>query len=494
MRQLHIVAIAVACVFTMSLDGEAQVQQSRQNALQDSARFRSAEWEVVPIVRLDSSKTADTMAVRDIRSVHWLGPSRLVYQGRLARGGKWALFGVVDGVTKRLMVSGEEFREPDGRKTKIDLRYSRVVAGPGSIAVVANIDSRSPNAILASDGATWRRVLMVKDTLTLDGKPITVDGFALREVAPDGALHLSILAKAQNVSGMVRLTGNVLERLLLQGDSIAGVEPFDFDYQLRGGFGLSGLPTGVRVFKPLSGGGWVAIVRRNQGSGRYVEHILTSVGQAPRELMRTKPFGSRQSHDSIGFIAVSPTGEVLLERGAEIGLVGADGAWRPLLGPADIRHNEGYRLGDVAWLDQRSSRAILSVWLLRTSVSSSTSGISVMRTRSLWPKLFYFDGSGATEVRADTTVRADAAFVSWDPSPIASNVPGYDEGVIVDQRLSATGTTAAMFFDTERRTFVPAPAFRTTVGDIGLESLIAWNNDNEAIVRHAGGLALLRRQ
>jgi len=478
----------VALLVTMPLDGAAQVQQSRSTVLRDSARFRGAEWEVVPIVRLDSSKTTDTMAVREVRRVYWLAPGRLVYEGRLAKGGKRALFGVVDGVTRRLVVSGQEFTEPDGRKKKINLDQI-IHSGPGFIAMVVAVEKRS--ALFVTDGALWRHVLMQRDTITLAGTAAEVDHFALIDFERDCSLLLRFSSRAQQLYGIVRLTNRRADRVLMQDDSLPGIARLPYQQER-----LFGLPYGVMEFIPRKEGRWLAVVRTHEG-GKYVEHVVLSDGSNPaRVLLRTEPFGMREENsNSIRFVALSPAGEVVLQRGQSIGVIGADGTWRPLLGPEDVRDEGGFALRDVAWIDRRSSRGLLSIWLSETSTSVSSQGsLTVSHMWSPWPKLYYFDGTRATEVRADTTMRADGVFTSMSPSAVVHSVPGYDEGVILHHPLVLARTASPMFFDAERSAFAPAPAFRTGAGDIGLQSLVAWNGDNEAIVRLDGGLALVRRQ
>ena len=112
--------LAFACLALAALNvatpTSAQAQQSRPTLLGDSLRFRGAEWELVPIVSIDSSPSADTMAVRQIGRAFWLAAGRFVYEGRTTLTKKWALFGHVDGRPTRLAVSAWSFwRRMDAR-------------------------------------------------------------------------------------------------------------------------------------------------------------------------------------------------------------------------------------------------------------------------------------------------------------------------------------------------------------------------------------------
>jgi len=201
------------------------------------------------------------------------------------------------------------------------------------------------------------------------------------------------------------------------------------------------------------------------------------------ELWRTEPFS--KDYEGIGFIAALPAGALILEYGQAIGVVEAGGPWRPLLTASEIKppKNGGYALLDVTWLDPRSNRALLSVWPYQWEG---------YRLYALWPTQYYYDGTRVAEVRADPGPGLVNAFSNLPPQPVARRVPGYDEGVIVHHPLLFKATSVAAYFDPDRAAFVPAPAFRTQDGDLGLERLIGWNGPNEAIVRW-NGIAILRR-
>lgn len=459
-----------------------QAHSAPPNPLHDSLRLRGTEWDVIPIVRLDSGKPGDSMAVRQILAVFHLAPARVVYVAKLADGGDWTLFSWVDGVTRRLAVHGKEFLEPDGKRKRIYDRFWHV-AGPRWFAAATTVEKRMPlpNAVYVTDGSSWHRVLLEGDTVSVSGTSMVIDDFDLRAVEHDGTLLLDLVSKSPKTRGVVRVKDGGFERVVMQGDSLPGVSKFEPYYTLHQTFGME---SGLKYFSTHDGY-WIAIVRSHEGSRNYIDHVLLqSPGKPPRSILRTEPFSMRNARDSVVFVALSPAGDVLVQRDSSILLVAADGTSRALLGPEQVGHRS-FGLFDVTWLEDASSRALLSVALLQ----STSSGM----TASLLPKLFYYDGSRAVEVRPDTTAPVDRIFTNLRPARVARNIPGYTQGAVVDFATRLGGKGGEWYFDPQRATVVAMPTFRTKAGDIGVDKLVGWNNDHEAVVRLSGGLALLRR-
>lgn len=463
----------------------AQVQQSRPTMLGDAERFHGAEWEVVPLVRLDSSKTADTMAIRQLGDVAVLGPRRYVYAGQLTNGKKWALFSVLDGTTTRLGVDDREFMT-DGRKTKmwIGARLRIVTFGGRALGWFA-VGQRLPNAIWTTDGTTWKPFLREGDTLRVGGEALVVSAFAGGSADSSGGLLLNITSKTPKFSGIVRFTSSGVEKVLAEGDSLPGVTSLKL-------FGASvfGLMSGLKALEPTRTG-WVALVRNDHGGRRYQDVVIArdSAG-AMKVIAQSDTFGIREGRDSIGTrMFPSPAGDVLLQRGQVVGIATSTGEWKPLAGPEQmLPHKDGHELSEAHWLDGRS-RVLFAVTLAKTQVSSTTSGVSVYRTSSMTPLLFYHDGTRTTAVRPDSTFQPNV-FTNFAASTTLARVPGYDD-VTVRQRF--TGDSSWVFVPATTR-FVPSPAFRTADGGTSVRAIIAWEGPSEALVRSGGGLALLRRR
>lgn len=491
-------AFAAALVVLPGL-AAGQGLPNRPSLLRDTARFTGAEWSVKQLVTLDSSKTSDTLAIREVGRAEWIAPGRVVFIGRATKGGKWGLYFIVDGALKRMLVSGQEFTGPDGRKRKVNADQGFVRHTDG-VAMLSAAGSRFPNEVLFTNGVEWRRVFSDKDTVDVAGSSVVIDGFGFRGADADGRLLFTIESKAAGPKApatirYVRLNNAMqLEPLVILGDSlpdVGRVEPFALRQIL-------GIPSGLKEFIP-SDGGWMGLLRTHEGGRKYIDHLLVTDGSGKnlRELFRADTFGMRGLADSVGFLEQAPNGDVILQRALTIGVVGAaDGKWRQLLTADDVKppKDGGFTTGEVVWLDKSSSRALLSVWLSQVSYSSSTSGVSVMRLWSMYPRMFYYDGTRAVEVRADTTLKADGTYVSWRPSTFARRVAGYDEGVIVE--LPATKLAPKRLravFDAATGTFVPVPPFRTDSGDYTPGGILGWNSENEVMVRNASGIAVLRR-
>lgn len=462
--------------------------QTRPTLLADSSRLRGAEWTVVPLVQLDSSRTADTTAFRQIRGVFPLAPGRLLFEGRLTRSGKWGLYSVEGGAVRRVSQFGVEFTEPDGEKKKA---LGILESAGGRLAVMASIRSRLPNAHLLTDGTSWRRMISTNDTLKLGDAPVVLSGLSLVKLENDGSLLLRVTLRTPKGEGIVRLRDGRLERVLMTGDTLPGIGVVDASYAVRGMFGS--VAVGMKQFTPTSQG-WVAVFRHGLGSGTWRDHVVIRQGSDPPRLRFTTDPWSKP-YEGLGDVTLLPGGELVAQRGESVGVIDTAGAWKQLLTAAEARlpKNQVFFLTQATPVDATSNRALLSIAFSRSDVSSSTHGVTFSTSWSVWPRLFHYDGAKATEVAADSGLVMTGVYINIRPEPVVRALPGYDRDLIASHSFAMGRRASALYFDEEHKRLVEAPAFRTASGNIGVEALLAWNSDNEAIVRW-NGLALLRRQ
>ena len=452
--------------------------QGGKTVLEDSVRFRGTEWTVVPLVTLDSSRNADTLAIRQVGRVYVLGQGRLVFEGRRTRGGRWALFTVMDGTVRRLVEMGRAFTLPDGRKHRIEIGLDGFVEA-GRVTLRAHGPDGVPNVLLSTDGVSWRRELGGQDTIRLGEAPAVVDWAGVISAERDSSLVLSVSFREPKTNGVVRLKNGLVERILMSGDSLPGVGVADAGYRVHGAFGTVEL--GLKQFV-LTSQGWIAVFR-TRPAGKYQEFLIARTRDAaPRELLRAEPWD--RAVDSLGMATVLPGDNVIMSRGGAIGVVDTAGAWRPLLSAEDIAapKKETFHLTEVTPLDG-SGGALLSIHFSRfDTYSMGTSGIAYGTSWSAWPKLFYFDGSQAKAVRVDTTKVTGSLYTNLRPQPVVRPVPGYQAGVIITQPYFLSNPKSpAMYFDAGLESPVTAPAFRTASGDIELHRLVGWNSDTEAV-------------
>ena len=463
--------------------------QVSPNPIQDSTRFRGAEWEVVSIITLDSSRNADTTAIRNVGRVYFLGPGRVVFEGRLTKGGKWALFGAVGGVTRRLGEIDRDFVLPDGSKRRLECCRDGSVGG-GLVGLSARAFGGLANFVMATDGESWRRVVGERDTLRIGDSPaILANAINLVSVGDDGSLVVSVSFKQPKAHGILRLGGDSAERLLFSGDSLPGVGLAD----TKTGAGVWAYDgTGVKQFIPTNDG-WIASYSAKIAGKQQDLLIRRSGDAAPRVIWRMEIVGRS---DGIGTMTALSGGSVIFQRDSIVGMVDTSGTWRPLLTRSDIAppKDESFKLTGVTPLAGGSGDgALFSIHFSKYNVySMGTSGIASSTTWSAWPKLFHFDGSGTRELRSDSAVTLTSLYTSLPPQPVARRLPGYD-GFILEHQLGRSLKEPARYFDATLGRIVTLPAFRTPEGDIGLDRLIGWNSESEAVVVW-NGLAMLRRR
>ena len=472
-----ILPLVAACLW-IAPAASAQVQQAGASLIRDADRFRSAEWQVTTLVRLDSSKTTDSMAIRRIGEIERLGPRRYLYAGETTNKKKWALFLWDNGTTTQLAVDDREFMV-DTRKAKFWLSPS-VGTVDGRVIATLSVGQRAPNALWIHDGAAWKPLIQKGDSIRVDGRTLVVDGFYGGGQDSSGRMLLNVQSKTPKFNGIVRLSANGAEKVVEEGDSLPGVPSLKIL-----GLAIFGLNSGLRSLEPTRDG-WVAVVRNDLGARRYQDLVIARSPAGTRVLAQSDSFGVRDA-DSIGTkVFMSPAGAAALQRGRSVGIVSPSGAWQPLIGPDDLGHKDGHELSDVVWLDSSGTRALLAVTLAKVSVSNSTSGVTVTRLLSLYPQLFHYDGTRATKVQPDSSF-GSTIFVSARLGSIVHHVPGYGDPVV------AIFADSAFVFDGASRAFVRAPTFRTAEGDIPLVGVRAWESPNEALVWHGGRLMLLQR-
>ena len=475
------VAAAAAALVLLSLRAHAADAQAplRDDPASDTAWLRGATWEVVPIARLDSSKTKDTMAVKEIRRAFVLAPGRIVYEARLTDGNDWALFSWVNVETRRLAVQGKEFTAGDGLRKKIFLDRHWFYGARGWYAAPVAVERRViiPNATYVTDGLEWKKIARSGDTVEVGGARVVLDDIIPRGVEADGTLLLSATFKDKTIATL-RWSDGRLERVWTNTDSLPGLGPVK-PWSLHETFGLW---SGMRTLRH-EGRRAMALARVHVGGRRYIDNVLVvDTAGVAAVVLRSDTIGTRDERRGIHFAAMSPTGAVIAQHGQGIGIVAAGGQWRELLGEAQIGHKQ-YRLADVMWLDDRD-RAVIAVRPMETTMS----GMNAREMHAANPMLFYWDGSAARKLSPDkVTILVSAEFTG----PVGRVVPGYRKG-LVGSVSSLPGLGEAWYFDPAASALIAVPAFRTTAGDVGVDKLIGWNSEREAVVL-SGGLSLLRR-